>query len=640
MRIVDPAGFCDRQVPVLSTLGRGPKGEKGDTGDTVYPTFANEPWSIDTAYDKLTVVLHEGNSYTAKQDVPVGIDISNTDFWAETGNYNEQLEQYRRELRAFTFVTPEMHGAKGDGETDDTIAIQAAFDYAKNNDIAFVMNKSYVITDTLHFADHDVFAANSVIKVKFAERNKPAVDISGRFRNFSFGTIIDYDSWDPAISVWTAGWHGWENKDYAGLHVNTLSQSTVSVACIHNFTSGILCESGPNGNSQYVAWNVFNVTSIRNCRYAYFFWNNHGAWMNANEFNNTEIAYQDSTTEFARSQLTRYGIYQSVTDYASTTLPSFSSSVFNNFKFEYHYDSPFVMAHVVSMSGCKFIGTRLEFSTIAEVPFEFDLSNDWNAYWFNNEYIHGIYMMPTLKVIRENTSVMKSSYEKCLKFVDKIRTTETIDFMDKQIQVSSNRCLLKNLCYGVVETTGNLVTDLRYSAKLSSIVTDGHLTTNNFYGLPVIILVIPNKPATVYMKADPDLPIIRCYDADMHPITQRSIYGGQAYTAQNTRDNYNYYTSGPYTECWLSFTEEVKYVMLLCVNAKKLTIDSADQIKVTNYIDPNDYSYYGLKSDVAPTGNYLPPFSKIWDFSDRSSLGAYWLYEEVDGNYSWVHHSA
>lgn len=92
MRIVDPAGFCDRQVPVLSTLGRGPKGEKGDTGDTVYPTFSDEPWSIDIAYRKLTVVLHEGNSYTAKQDVPVGISIYNTDFWAETGDYNQQIE--------------------------------------------------------------------------------------------------------------------------------------------------------------------------------------------------------------------------------------------------------------------------------------------------------------------------------------------------------------------------------------------------------------------------------------------------------------------------------------------------------------------------------------------------------------------
>lgn len=103
MRIVNPAGFCDHQVPVLSTIGRGPKGEKGDVGDPVYPTFPDEPWSIDTSYDKMTVVLHEGTSFTSKQDVPAGIDISDTDYWVETGNYNAQIEQFDEILPRYAF---------------------------------------------------------------------------------------------------------------------------------------------------------------------------------------------------------------------------------------------------------------------------------------------------------------------------------------------------------------------------------------------------------------------------------------------------------------------------------------------------------------------------------------------------------
>lgn len=53
-------------------------------------------WDNAAPYEPLTVVLHQGNSYTSRQYVPVGIDILNDDFWANTGNYNAQIEQYRQ----------------------------------------------------------------------------------------------------------------------------------------------------------------------------------------------------------------------------------------------------------------------------------------------------------------------------------------------------------------------------------------------------------------------------------------------------------------------------------------------------------------------------------------------------------------
>lgn len=54
-------------------------------------------WDNSKSYEPLTVVLHEGNSYTSRQFVPVGIDIANEVYWAETGNFNAQVEQYRQE---------------------------------------------------------------------------------------------------------------------------------------------------------------------------------------------------------------------------------------------------------------------------------------------------------------------------------------------------------------------------------------------------------------------------------------------------------------------------------------------------------------------------------------------------------------
>lgn len=61
------------------------------------PLFANPAeWDNTKTYEPLTIVLHEGNSYTSRQYVPTGIDINNNDYWALTGNYNAQIESYRQ----------------------------------------------------------------------------------------------------------------------------------------------------------------------------------------------------------------------------------------------------------------------------------------------------------------------------------------------------------------------------------------------------------------------------------------------------------------------------------------------------------------------------------------------------------------
>lgn len=68
-------------------------------GARYVPIFAEpDQWTPDRAYEPLTIVLHEGASFTSKQAVPIGIEITNTQFWACTGNYNAQVEAYRQEV--------------------------------------------------------------------------------------------------------------------------------------------------------------------------------------------------------------------------------------------------------------------------------------------------------------------------------------------------------------------------------------------------------------------------------------------------------------------------------------------------------------------------------------------------------------
>ena len=71
-------------------------------GSRYVPLFA-EPaeWNSARTYEPLTIVMHDGNSYTSRQYVPAGIEITNEKFWALTGNYNAQVEAYRKEVATY-----------------------------------------------------------------------------------------------------------------------------------------------------------------------------------------------------------------------------------------------------------------------------------------------------------------------------------------------------------------------------------------------------------------------------------------------------------------------------------------------------------------------------------------------------------
>ena len=66
-----------------------------------YVPLIMDEWDSTREYEPLSVVLYQGASYTSRQAVPVGIPITNEDFWALTGNYNAQVEAYRQEVRRF-----------------------------------------------------------------------------------------------------------------------------------------------------------------------------------------------------------------------------------------------------------------------------------------------------------------------------------------------------------------------------------------------------------------------------------------------------------------------------------------------------------------------------------------------------------
>ena len=71
-------------------------------GARYVPLFADPlTWDSTKTYEPLTVVMYQGNSYTSRQSVPAGIEITNESYWAQTGNYNAQIEAYRQEVVAY-----------------------------------------------------------------------------------------------------------------------------------------------------------------------------------------------------------------------------------------------------------------------------------------------------------------------------------------------------------------------------------------------------------------------------------------------------------------------------------------------------------------------------------------------------------
>lgn len=121
-------------------------------------------WNKALQYEALSVVTYLGNSFTSKVPVPANIDINNEDYWVNTGNYNAQVENYRQETATVskllsektTYYTPEMFGAKGDGVTDDTSAIQSCLNKIADINGAILMTGNYFITSPVTIAGSEI----------------------------------------------------------------------------------------------------------------------------------------------------------------------------------------------------------------------------------------------------------------------------------------------------------------------------------------------------------------------------------------------------------------------------------------------------------------------------------------------------
>ena len=113
-------------------------------------------WDKKNEYEGLSIVTHQGASYTSKKRVPVGIDILNDEFWVVTGNYDAQVEYYREETQRVakdlllkadkTYVDTEL-GKKSDKTYVDTELGKKANQTYVDTELGKKANQTYVDTE-------------------------------------------------------------------------------------------------------------------------------------------------------------------------------------------------------------------------------------------------------------------------------------------------------------------------------------------------------------------------------------------------------------------------------------------------------------------------------------------------------------
>src|SRR5699024_7701683 len=164
-----------------------------------YVPLIMDEWDKSISYEGLSIVTYKGGSYTSKKRVPVGIDIKNTEYWAMTGNYDDKVEGYRKEVKDMEErVNNEMSNVDNNIKNLEKDVKRNTIDILDSNYIQDVSYSShydsksetgYYITVIKHKDEegninvlhHDVFINNQKTIREFAVDNNATVAINAGY---------------------------------------------------------------------------------------------------------------------------------------------------------------------------------------------------------------------------------------------------------------------------------------------------------------------------------------------------------------------------------------------------------------------------------------------------------------------------
>lgn len=224
-------------------------------GARYVPIFDGE-WDNKKEYEPLVIVSYNGNSYTSKTYVPIGVDINDDKYWGLTGNYNAQVESYRKEVASLkeivdtsvvTNINAILNGVDNTGkiEVSETLNKLIENNYGKR---IYIPAGKYLLSNPI------IIPSNGVMLI---------CDSNAEFySNTSIPYLIQIGSGETPNNLLKMGviggnWNG-ELCTNCVIYVNNVQYSTiVSDVFINNFTTmGLSVGSNINTSTQFYGQNI------------------------------------------------------------------------------------------------------------------------------------------------------------------------------------------------------------------------------------------------------------------------------------------------------------------------------------------------------------------------------------------------
>lgn len=223
-------------------------------GARYVPKFADPvEWNKALSYEALTIVTHLGNSFTSKKPVPADVDIGNSEYWVNTGNYNEQIATYQQQVTTLANTVQNLSNKVGH---DTTINVD---DMAGDN---FTQKlKAAISTCSVHGAIYIPWTGEARTLTEGVLIDKPLNIISnyaGYFNGYpSLATpLIEFTGTGYAFTIKSMGFHA-EN---------------ITIKC-NGSNSGIQTVYDPDGGYGLVFEHYYCNCMIYNGSYGFNFQN-------------------------------------------------------------------------------------------------------------------------------------------------------------------------------------------------------------------------------------------------------------------------------------------------------------------------------------------------------------------------------
>ena len=141
-------------------------------------------WNKALQYEALSVVTYMGNSFTSKVPVPANsVDIDNTDYWVNTGNYNAQVTEYKE------IVEKEIEDRKNaDTEISDNLTNEINNRKNADKDNILWIGDSYSVNYN-HKLPNGV--RNMLNAKNWYEHSRGGAGFAGKWGGIDFNGLID-----------------------------------------------------------------------------------------------------------------------------------------------------------------------------------------------------------------------------------------------------------------------------------------------------------------------------------------------------------------------------------------------------------------------------------------------------------------